>query len=73
MKVKYLGETSPLELIHDKVYEVLSVEREWYRIVDETDEDYLYPPEDFEVVESNDGSVPMEDKRHSSPGPGPLA
>ena len=35
MKVKYLGETSPLELIHDKVYEVLSVEGEWYRIVDE--------------------------------------
>ena len=44
MKVKYLGETSPLELIHDKVYEVLSIEGEWYRIVDETDEDYLYPP-----------------------------
>ena len=35
MKVKYLGETSPLELIHDKVYEVLSVEGERYRIVDE--------------------------------------
>ena len=43
MKVKYLGETSPLELINDKVYEVLSIEGEWYRIVDETDEDYLYP------------------------------
>ena len=57
MKVKYLGETSPLELIHDKVYEVLSIEGEWYRIVDETDEDYLYPPECFEVVEPNDGTV----------------
>ena len=59
MKVKYLGETSPLELIHDKVYEVLSVEGEWYSIVDETDEDYLYPPEDFEIVEPNDGTVPV--------------
>ena len=44
MKIRYLGETSPLELIHDKVYEVLSIEGEWYRIVDETDEVYLYPP-----------------------------
>lgn len=44
MKIRYLGETSPLALIHDKVYEVLSIEGEWYRIVDETDEDYLYPP-----------------------------
>lgn len=51
MRVKYVGETSPLELIHDKEYEVLSVEEEWYRIVDETDEDYLYPPEDFEIVD----------------------
>lgn len=61
MKVKYLGETSPLELIRDKTYEVLSIEGEWYRIVDETYEDYLYPPEDFEIVEPNDGTVPVSD------------
>ena len=61
MKVKYLGETSPLELIHDKVYEVLSIEGEWYRIVDETDEDYLYRPEDIEVIEPDDGTIPVKD------------
>ena len=44
MKVRYLGETSPLQLVHDKVYEVLSIEHEWHRIIDATDEDYLYPP-----------------------------
>ncbi len=60
MKVRYLGETSPLELVHDKIYEVMSIERDWYRIVDETDEDYLYPPEDFEVVEPNDGTTPLK-------------
>ena len=65
MKVKYLGETSPLELIHGKVYEVLSIEGEWYRIVDETDEDYLYPPEDFEVIEPDDGTIPVKDQHHS--------
>ena len=61
MKVRYLEETSFLELTHDKVYEVLSVEKEWYRIVDDSDDDYLYPPELFEIVEPNDGSVPVSD------------
>ena len=51
MKVKYIGRSSPLALIHDKIYDVLSVEKAWYRVVDETEEDYLYPPEDFEIVE----------------------
>lgn len=51
MKVKYLGETSFLELTNGKVYTVLAVEKGWYRIVDDSREDYLYPPEDFEVVD----------------------
>lgn len=56
MKVKYLGESAPLTLLNGKVYTVLSVERgpndtEWYRIVDETGEDYLYLSDDFETVE----------------------
>ena len=59
MKVKYLGESSPITLLKDKTYEVLSIEDGWYRIVDETFEDYLYPPEAFEIVEDNNGSVPV--------------
>lgn len=51
MKIRYIKETSPLELTNGKVYDVLSVERGWYRIVDDTHEDYLYPPELFEIVE----------------------
>lgn len=61
MKVKYTGETSFLELTHDKVYKVLSVEKDWYRIVDDSDDDYLYPPDEFEVIEPNDGTVPVID------------
>jgi len=38
-------------LDYGKIYEVISVEKDWYRIVDNSDEDYLYPPELFEVVE----------------------
>jgi hypothetical protein len=59
MKVKFLGETSFLELTNGKVYDVLSIEKGWYRIDDDSDEDYLYPPEDFEVVELNDDTTPV--------------
>lgn len=51
MKVKWKGKTEFLMLTHDKVYDVMSVERGWYRVVDDSGEDYLYPPENFEVVE----------------------
>lgn len=50
MKVKYTGKTEPLFLTHGKVYDVISVEKEWYRIKDDTDDDYLYPPEVFEII-----------------------
>lgn len=50
MRAKYLGKTEFLVLTKGKVYEVLSVERDWYRIVDDSGEDYLYPPELFELV-----------------------
>lgn len=51
MKVKYLGKTELLILTNSKVYEVISVEKGWYRIIDESGEDYLYPPEQFEIIE----------------------
>lgn len=51
MKVRYLGETIPLTLTNMKVYEVLSIERGWYRVVDDSQEDYLYPARVFEIVE----------------------
>lgn len=57
MKVKYLGESDPLGLINGKVYDVLSVEYGYYRIVDETDEDFLYDSDSFEVVEKGEVEV----------------
>ena len=38
-------------LVRGKEYEVLSVENGWYRIICELREDYLFPPEWFEIVE----------------------
>lgn len=48
MKVRWKGETEFLMLTHDKVYTVLGMEKGWYRLVDDSGEDYLYPPENFE-------------------------
>ena len=51
MKVKYLGKTEFLVLTNNKIYDVISVEKGWYRIVDDYGEDYLYPQKYFEIVE----------------------
>lgn len=60
MKVKVIeenrskmGDFSSHDLLKDKVYEVLDVSPKmgWYRIIDESGEDYEYPPMLFEIVE----------------------
>ena len=50
MKVKYKGK-SDVSLTNGEIYEVLTVEEEWYRIVDNTEEDYLFPPDEFEIID----------------------
>ena len=51
MKVRFGADSDTLVLEKNKEYDVLSVEKGWYRIMSELDEDYLFPPEAFEVVE----------------------
>ena len=58
MKVRYIGESDPVSLIHGKVYECLGEEFGEYRIIDEEgyDEDeelqgYMYPKRFFEIAE----------------------
>lgn len=52
MKVRYVGtDYIGTAFEKDKVYEVISIEKGWYRIMTELDEDYLFPPESFEIVE----------------------
>ncbi len=51
MKVKYKETTTPLELTNNNIYEVLSIEKGWYRVIDDSGDDYLYPPELFEIIE----------------------
>lgn len=51
MKVKYIGEHETPALDRNKTYTVMAVEKGWFRIMTELDDDYLFPPEQFEVVE----------------------
>ena len=50
MKVRYISDYETLALTKGKVYDVMSVEKGWYRIMTELDEDYLFPPHMFEVI-----------------------
>lgn len=50
MKVKCIARDSG-DLTIGKIYEVISIENNWYRIIDNSGEDYLYSPEAFEIVE----------------------
>lgn len=51
--IEYTGENSKhLDLTNGKRYKVLTVdEHRWYRIVDDSGDDYIYPPEMFTIVE----------------------
>ena len=60
MKVKVIEEKRPImgvlysgDLLKDKVYnaEIDKESNNWFRIIDESGEDYLYPPQLFEIVE----------------------
>lgn len=66
MKIKYLAEDIPLALTKGKIYEVIAVEKgpdmitgagetDWLRIMDDTEDDYLYQlteGKDYEVIKS---------------------
>ena len=64
IKVKYIGKTEFLMLTNGKIYEVMSIERKWYRIIDDSGEDYLYPPEQFEIVEEYENDKMNFDKHN---------
>jgi len=51
MKVNWNGKTELLVLSAQKEYEVISLGKGWYRIVHDSGEDYLYPPEMFDIVD----------------------
>ncbi|MEG0297614.1 MAG: hypothetical protein RR620_12920 [Clostridium sp.] len=68
MKLKYIGETIILSLTNNKIYDVIEIDNDLVRIIDDEEEDYLYSiirpkPLDgssiggiWEVVEDNENN-----------------
>ena len=57
MKVKCISDnTFSISLTYGKIYEVIGIENGWYRIVDNTEEDYLFSP-DYYAVKSSGSDV----------------
>ncbi|MBP3329492.1 MAG: hypothetical protein J6L89_01535 [Clostridia bacterium] len=52
MKVKYVGENCT-DLTYGAIYECLGTELDCYRVIDESEEDYLYPINEFELIKEN--------------------
>lgn len=52
MKLRYRGKTEYLVLTNGRVYEVIAIEKERLRIVDDSGDDYLYPSMLFELIEN---------------------
>lgn len=50
IKVRYVGDDDPLSLRKGKIYTARILKKNWYGIIDETNEEYAYPPELFEVI-----------------------
>ena len=57
MRVRYIADHDTLALIKNKIYDVISIEKRWYRIMTELDEDYLFPPDAFELVKDNNSEI----------------
>lgn len=50
IKVRYIGKNT-ISLISGKVYVARILKKGWFGIVDETKDEYAFPPELFEIVE----------------------
>lgn len=50
IKVKFIGQDDPLALRHGKAYDAVVGQKGMLGIIDETGEEYAYPPNLFEEV-----------------------
>lgn len=59
LMVRYLGGACTENLTVGKVYRVLAIELDLYRLTDDTGADDLYPQSYFEVVSTGERASPM--------------
>ena len=61
MKLRYLGESfyNGFGLTKNKIYKCIGIEDEFFRIIDDEGEDYLYPISDelWEIIEDEENKL----------------
>ncbi len=66
MKVRYTGNRFDGYVVcpfkRDKIYDVISIERGFYRIQGELEEDYLFPSSEFETVDDTGSATICDNK-----------
>ena len=55
VKVRFIGKSDPFCFVNGKVYEKVGESHGYWRVIDETGEDYLYSPKVFEIVDEDNG------------------
>lgn len=51
VRVRYIGVDNPMALRTGKIYDARVLKLSWLGVVDESGEEYAYPPEVFEILE----------------------
>ena len=46
-----MGQDDPSAMLHGKVYDAILGQSGWICLIDETGEEYAYPPSAFEIIE----------------------
>lgn len=59
MKIKCLVDYG-ISLKKDKIYEARQGQKGWFALIDETGEEYAYPPHIFEIVEAVTVKIPTK-------------
>ena len=58
MKIKCLIDYTPgIGLTKNKIYEAKQGQKGWFALIDDSGEEYAYPPNIFEVVENKNTSL----------------
>ena len=50
VSVQYIGEDNPIALRTNKIYDARVLKKGWFGIVDESGEEYAYPPRLFQII-----------------------
>ena len=64
-KMHYIVEDNDMDLIPNKIYDLIREDEHCYILIDESGEDYAYPKSFFEIVEEGIKEVKMDNRKEA--------